>query len=82
MEPSDQHPLPAIQKVSLKLARSRRRVRKKEVAEGEHGGALGEHERAQREHIDETGFSGEAKRRDLSQQRVTCCPGFGEYIYI
>ena len=57
MEPSDQHPLPAIQKVSLKLARSRQRVQKKEGAEGEHkrasrehGGALGEHERAQREH--------------------------------
>lgn len=43
MEPSDQHPLPAVQKVSLKLARNRRRVRKKGVTEGEH-------ERASREH--------------------------------
>ena len=46
MEPSDQHPLPAVQRVSLELARNRRRVREKEVAEGEHGGAASEHERA------------------------------------
>jgi hypothetical protein len=41
-----------------------------------------EHERAEGEHIDETGVSGGAKRRGLSQQAVTCWPGFGETIYI
>ncbi len=95
MNSSDQHPLPAVRRLSLKFARSRRRVRKKEVAEGEHerasrehGGALGEHERAQREHgratrehIDETSVSGRAKRRDLSQRSVTCWPQFETYIY-
>ena len=35
-----------------------------------------------REHIDKTGVGGGAKRRDLSQRRVTCCPKFGAYIYI
>ena len=60
-----------------------------ERASSEHGGAASEHERAQREHkgatrehIDETGLSGRAKRRGLSQRRVTCLPGFGETIYI
>ena len=59
------------------------------MAEGEHGGAAREqeratreHGRAMREHIDETGLSGGAKRRHLSQQTVTCWPGFGETIYI
>ena len=49
-EPPDQHPLPAVQRVSLELAKPRRRVRKKEVAEEEHerawreyGGSTGEH---------------------------------------
>ena len=88
MEPSDQHPLPAVTRVSLKLARSRRRVRKKEVAEGEHeraqrehGRAQREHEGAGREHVDETGLSGGAKRRGLSQRPVTCWPGFGDATY-
>lgn len=59
------------------------------MAEGEHGRALGEHKgasrehgRAEGEHIDETGVSRGAKRRGLSQQTVTCCPKFPEYIYI
>lgn len=59
------------------------------MAEGEHGRALGEHKAASREHrgsmgehIDETGVSRGAKRRGLSQQTVTCCPKFAEYIYI
>jgi len=66
------------------------------VAEGEYGGAAreygrakreygraeGEHGRAEGEHINETGVSAGAKRRHLSQQSVTCWPGFGETIYI
>ena len=63
--------------------------RKHRRASREHGGATGEHRRAQREHkgatseyIDETGFSGGAQRRDLSQRSVTCYTGFGEDIYI
>ena len=65
------------------------------MAEGEHGGAKREHEGAMREqgraarehwgaegeHIDKTGVSGGAKRRHLSQQRVTWWPGFGDAIY-
>jgi len=41
-----------------------------------------EHEGAQREQMDEAGRSGGAKRRGLSQQTVTCCPGFGEVIVV
>ena len=66
------------------------------MAEGEHGGAEREHEGAMREqgraarehggaegeHIDETGVSGGAKRRLLSQRPITCWPGFGDAIYI
>lgn len=77
----DQYPLPAIKRVSLKFARNQRRIRKKEVAKGEHeralrehGVALGEHKRAQREHkgarrehVDETGVSGRVNWQDLSQ---------------
>ena len=57
MEPWDRHPLPAAPRVSLELARNQQRIRKREVAQGEHErasrehrGAGGEHERAQREH--------------------------------
>lgn len=53
-----------------------------EGAEGEHEGASREHGRAEGEHVDETGLSGGAKRRGVSQQRVTCYPQFGAYIYI
>ena len=66
------------------------------MAEGEHGGVKREHEEAKREqgraarehggaegeHIDETGVSGGAKRRHLSQRPVTCWLRFGETIYI
>ncbi len=59
------------------------------MAEGEHGGAMREQGRAAREHggaegeqMDETVFSGGAKRRHLSQRAVTCWPGFGDTIYI
>lgn len=45
-------------------------------------GSIGEHEGAQREHIDETGFSGRAERRGISQQQAPCWPRFGEVIYI
>ncbi len=44
------------------------------MAKGEHGGAASEHEGADGEHVDETGVSGGAKGRDLSQRTVTCCP--------
>ncbi len=44
------------------------------------GGAEGEHEGAQKEHIDKTGFSGGAKRRGLSQQIVMFKPQFGVII--
>ena len=64
------------------------------MAKGEHGGAEREHEGAIREqgrasrehrgaegeHIDETGVSGGAKRRGLSQQMVTCWLQFGDAI--
>lgn len=66
------------------------------MAEGEHGGAETEHKGATREqgraarehggaegeHIDETGVSGGAKRRHLSQPSITCWLGFGDTIYI
>ena len=44
--------------------------------------AIREYERAEGEHINETGVSGGAKRRHLSQQAVTCWLRFGEIIYI
>ncbi len=50
--------------------------------EGEYRRVEGEHRRVEGEHINETGVSGGAKRRYLSQQSVTCWPGFGETIYI
>ena len=66
------------------------------MAEKEHWGAKREHEgvireqgKAAREHrgtegeyINETGVSGGAKRRHLSQRLVTCWPRFGDAIYI
>ena len=51
-----------------------------EGAEGEHEGASREHGRAEGEHVDETGVSGGAKGRDLSQRMVTCCPQFGAHL--
>jgi len=48
----------------------------------EQGRAAREHGRAEREQKDETGSSGGAKRRHLSQPAVTCWPGFGDTIYI
>jgi len=44
--------------------------------------AAREHREAEREHIDETGVSGRAKRRPLSQRAVSCWSGFGDAIYI
>ena len=41
-----------------------------------------EHEGVKGEHIDETGVSGGAKRRYLSQRTVTCWLRFGDAIYI
>ncbi len=46
------------------------------------GGAAREHEGAQREHFDERGVSARAKQRYLSQQEVTCWPGFRVTLYI
>jgi hypothetical protein len=48
---------------------------------GEYGRAEGEHKGVEREHIDEMGFSGGAKRRHLSQPAVTCWLRFGDTIY-
>ena len=90
-----QHLLLTAPRVSFELAKIRQRVQEKEMAKGEHGGAASEHEgaegehegasrehgRAEGEHVDETGLSGGAKRRGVSQQRVTCYPRFGAYIY-
>ena len=45
-------------------------------------GAWREQEGAKGEHIDETGVSGGAKRRHLSQRTVTYWLGFGDAIYI
>ena len=66
-----------------------RRAKREKLAKGEHeravrehGGAGGEHEGATREHMDETGLSGRAKRRDLSQRLFTYWPQLGAYIYI
>ena len=48
----------------------------------EQGRASREHRGAKGEHIDETGVSGGAKRRHLSQRSVTCWHRFGDVIYI
>ena len=57
------------------------------MAKGEHGGVerehkgvMREHGGAEGEHIDETGVSGGAKRRGLSQRLVTCWHRFGDTI--
>ena len=42
----------------------------------ESGCFRGSMEGARREQIDETGFSGGAKRRDRNQQQITCWPRF------
>ena len=66
MELSDQHPFPVVLKVSLELARNRRRAREKEVTEGEHGGAASEHERVTTEHKGATGsIEGTYRRNGL-----------------
>ena len=64
--------------VGLFVTEHKRAQREQRGADGEHEG---EHEGATREHIDETGVSGGAKRRDLNQQSVTCCPQVGAYTY-
>jgi len=46
----------------------------------EQGRAAREHGGAEGEQMDETVFSGGAKRRHLSQRAVTCWPGFGDTI--
>jgi hypothetical protein len=51
-------------------------------AEREHKGAGREHKGAKSEQWHETGVSGRAKRRPFSQWPITCCPQFGDIIYI
>ncbi len=51
-------------------------------AEGEYGRAIKEHKGVWKEHIEETGVSGGAKRRGLYQWPVTCWPQIGDIIYI
>ena len=88
MELSDRHSLPAVPGFSLDLAKkSRKRVRKKEVAEGgasrEHERAEREQEGAQREHMDQTGVSGGSKAATVRfDDRHVLASDRDEYTYI
>lgn len=75
---SNQHSLSVVRRVSFKFARSRRRVRKKEVTERKHERAsrkhekaLREHERAQREHGKATREHKGARREHIDETGVS-----------